>query len=253
MSDDAKPGRIERPKKAPKNKALRAAAKAAAGAVPFAGSTLAEIADACVPDHEARDRTRWEGEVTDGVNALHERVNAIDERFGGRRISLEGASAIISQFMIKRCPNGLLDDWVTLADVQAVYPDLGEAELRDGFGELESYDLIESRSLMNAPNRYRLMQHGYEVLDDPIMGWNTEVDARELAALVVKKREGIRTTDLEAELSWPRRRLNPALRIVLDFINPGRVSQENQWEYVTRHFSPSDAELAQLRRFAAGG
>jgi hypothetical protein len=252
MSDEPRAGHIERPKKSGKNKFARHAAKAAAGTVPYAGAILTELTDAVVPDHEARDRARWEGEVTDGVNSLHGRVDDLHERTGKRRATITGAAAAIAKYMVEHCPDGMLHDWVTIAEVQAVVPDFDQGQLLDGFGDLESYDLIESRSLVNAPTRYRLCQHGYEMLDGQIMGWRTEDDAREIAALVVKKREGIRAADLATELNWPRRRLNPALRIVVGFVGPGRVSQENQWEYVTRHFTPSNAELAELRRFAAG-
>jgi hypothetical protein len=91
------------------------------------------------------------------------------------------------------------------------------------------------------------------VFDEPIMGWSTDKDARILAGLVVQKRQNIKTAELEDELGWPRRRLNPALRRVVDFVAPGRVSQSIQPDYVTRYFSPDNAELALLRRYAAGG
>jgi hypothetical protein len=214
---------------------------------------LAEIADASLPDHEARDRERWEGDVTEGVNRLHGRVNDIDERTGKRTVSLTGAPALAAKCMVERCPDGLTHDVVSLADLQGAYPDLSKDELLDGLGELEGYGLIESISFIGSPDEYRLSQYGYEVLDEPIMGWNTEDDAREIAALVVKKRDNIRSADLEAELGWPRRRFNPALRLVVDFIDRGRVSQEIQPDYVTRYFSPNNAELAQLRRFASAG
>jgi len=250
--DDAKPGPIERPQKFPKNKAARHIAKVAAGSVPYAGAVLTEIAEACVPDHEARDRTRWEGDVTEGVNSLHGRVDDIDERTGERRMTLTGATALAAKYLVERCPDGLMQDEITLADLQAAYPDSSKDEFLDGLGDLESFGLIESISFIGSPSEYRLTQYGYEVLDEPIMGWDTTTDARAIAALVVQQRDGVRSADLEASLGWPRRRFNPALRMVVDFVDPGRVGQSLQPDYVTRHFSPNNAELAQLRRFAAG-
>lgn len=254
MTDDTSSrGPVEPPKKFPKNKVLRHAAKAAAGSVPYAGAVLAEIADVSVPDHEAQDRDRWEGDVTDGVNHLHERVDDIDERTGKRTVSLTGPTALIAKYMAEHCPDGLANDDVTVADLRTAYPDVSKEDLLDGLGDLESYGLIESISFIGSPSEYRLTHYGYEVLDGPIMGWNTEEDARAIAALVVQKREDIRSADLEALLGWPRRRFNPALRVVVNFIDPGRVSQSLQPDYVTRYFSPSNAELAQLRRFAISG
>lgn len=250
--NDPKSGPIQPPKKFPENQAARRIAKAVAGSIPHAGAALAEVVDARIPDYEARDRERWEGDVTEGVNDLHGRVDDLDQRSTAQTISLEGASALIAKFMIEGCSDGLMSERVTLADVQAAHPEFSKEELADGFGDLESYGWIEKRALIGAPARYRLTQQGYEALDKPVLGFDTMADARKIAAIVVRERENIRTADLEAELGWSRRQLNPALRIVVDFIHPGRVSQSIQPDYVTRYFSPSDAELAQLRRFAAG-
>jgi hypothetical protein len=231
---------------------VRHIAKAAAGSVPLAGAVLGELADAFIPDHETSDRERWEGDVTDGVNNLRGRVDDIDERTGERRVTLTGAPAATAKYMIERCPDGLAHDDVTLADFQAEYSEFSKEELLDGLGDLENYGFIKSISFIGSPSIYRLTQYGYQVLDEQIMGWVTEDDARAIAAIVVSKRENIRTAELETDLGWPRRRLNPALRRVIGFIGPGRVSQTIQPDYVTRYFSPNNAELAELRRFAAG-
>lgn len=250
--NEQKSGAIEPPKKFPKNKIARHAAKAAAGSVPYGGAVLAEIVDARIPDHEAQDRDRWEGEITHGVNDLRGRVDDIHARLGGNEIGLKGAAAWAAHYIVKHCPDGLGDDWVTVDDMMEADPPYGGDQLLDALGDLESYGFLESRTLINAPLRVRLTQYGYEILDKPIMGWDTREDARRIADEVVKTRDGVRTSDLETELGWPRRRLNPALQIVVDFIHPGRVSQANQPYYVTMHFSPNNAEFATLRRFAAG-
>jgi hypothetical protein len=252
MEDKGKRGPINRPQKAPRNQIARRVVKAAVGSVPGAGAALSELADATLPDYEAKDRMRWEGDVTDGVNSLHGRVEEIEEGGGKRSLSLTGASAYIAKYMIERCPDGLAHDFVSITDVQEAYPELSQNDLRDGFGDLESYGLIESSHFIGAPPRYVVTQQGYEALDEPVMGWNTEQDARKIADIVVRERDNVQSAQLEQELGWSRRRLNPALRIVVDFIDPGRVSQTIQPDYVTRYFSPSDAERARLRRFALG-
>lgn len=243
---------LQPPQRFPKTRLARAAAKAAGGAVPIVGSTLTEAADAFLPNPEARDRERWEGEITDGVNTLGGRVEELDQRTGSRLLTLTGGAAAVAKFMVERCPDGLAHDEVTITELEAAYPDLSRDELLDGAGYLESLNLIRSISFIGAPDEYRLTQSGYEALDPPIMGWSPLEDARAIAALVVEKRSDIRVNDIEEKLGWQRRRLNPALRIVVGFIAPGRVSQVIQPDYVTRYFSPNNAELALLRRFAAG-
>jgi hypothetical protein len=45
--------------------------------------------------------------------------------------------------------------------------------------------------------------------------------------------------------------MNPALRIGVSFVGSGRVSQTFQPDYITRRFSPNNAERAALRAFPA--
>lgn len=251
-SDDRQ-GPIERPKKFSKNRVARRVAKAAAGSVPYAGPALTEIVEASMPDHEARDRERWEGDVTDGVNHLHGRVDDIDARTGRRAVTFSGAAADIATYMIKRCPDGLAQDHVSRDELVKQFSEYSRDELLDGLGDLESYALIDIMEFANDEAIYRLTESAYEALDPPIMGWNTVEDARKVAALAVKNRDYVLTYDLEKELSWPRRRFNPAHRLIVQFVHPAHVSDELQPHYVTPQFNPSTGELAQLRRFAAGG
>jgi hypothetical protein len=250
MSDD-NPGRsaIEGPKRFPKNKIVRHAAKAAAGSVPYAGAVLSEIADASIPDREARDRRRWEGEVTHGVNDLHGRVDGLEQP-GVRAVRFTGAAAEIATYLTKRCPDGLARDDVSKADLLAEFPQFDRDELLEGIGTLESYGLVTSMEFFNDEAIYTLTEAAYEALDPPIMGWNTRADAREVAALAATKRDYVMTHELEQTLGWPRRRFNPAHRLIVEMIDPGHVSDELQPNYVTLQFNPSNAELARLRRFA---
>jgi len=253
MSDDApKDGKIQQPKRYLGADVGRAAVKGGLGMVPLVGSPLAEAAGLMMPDPTAKDRERWEADVTEGVNNLHGRVDDIDQRTGKKTVSLEGGAALAAKHMVESCPDGLAHKWVAIEDILAAYPDASRNEVLDGLGDLESYGLVSTISFIGAPDRYKMTQYGYEVLDGPVMGWNTAQDAREIAALVVQgNRDGVRVEELDAALGWPRRRFNPALRMVVDFVAPGRVSQSLQAEYVTRWFSPSNAERADLRRFAA--
>ncbi|MBO9712678.1 hypothetical protein [Sphingomonas sp.] len=253
MSDESLDGGPIQPPKVNRAADLgRAAAKGVLGAVPVAGSLLAEAAGEVLPDPTEADRRRWEGDVTDGVNNLHGRVEKIAQQTGARTVSLTGGSAVAAKYMVEHCPDGLAHTWVSIDEIAAAYPDVERQEIKDGLGDLESYGLVSTISFIGSPDRYKLTQYGYEVLDPPIMGWSPKEDARQVAALAVKQQDGVRSADLEAALGWPRRRFNPALRIVVDFVEPGRVSQSLQPDYVTRWFSPNNMERAQLRRFAAG-
>ncbi|HTU12447.1 MAG TPA: hypothetical protein VMG08_16265 [Allosphingosinicella sp.] len=231
---------------------MRHVAKAAAGIVPLAGSALAEIADAAVPDLEARERDRWEGDVTRGINELHGRADDLDRRTGLVEVRFSGAVAGIAAYLIKRCPDGLARDHVDRDNLIGSLPDYSPEELLDGLGELESYGLVSCDEFANNEAIYCLTDYAYEVLDPPIMGWDVIADARLVATAAMRNRDYVLTYDLEQLLGWPRRRFNVAHRIIVRMIDPAHVCDELQASYVTSQFNPSNGEWARLRRFAAG-
>jgi hypothetical protein len=249
--DEGERAPLQKPKSFPAADAGRRAVKVVASIVPYAGAALAELADAALPNPEHKDRKRWEGEVTDGVNTLHGKVGEISEQLAPATVTIGGPAAAIAKHMVQNCPDGLMQEWMSIDDLQPACPEFGKRELLNGLGDLESYGLIESISFIGKAPDYRLTQDAYEQLDLPIMNWDTMKDARELARLSLKSLDGVSVVELEKATGWPRRRLNPALRIVVGFVGHGRVSQTMQPDYVTRHFSPNNAERARLRQFAA--
>lgn len=84
-----------------------------------------------------------------------------------------------------------------------------------------------------------------------IMGWDPKEHAGVLAREVLKSRDTVNVAELDNALGWPRRRMNPALRIVVSFVGSGRVSQTIQPDYITRRFSLNNVERAALRAFSA--
>lgn len=227
----------------------RATARAVAGAIPLVGSAATELANEILPDPTAKARKQWEQDVSDGVNDLNERVDDIDSRTGARTVELTGGTAAAAKYLIEHCPDGLAQEWTSLEQLCEAYPDLTKQELLDGLGDLESYGFIKEVSFIGSPSRYKLTTYAYEVLDLPVMGWDTKADARELAKQVLTHTGTVSVRALDEAMGWPRRRFNPALRLVVDFIGDGRVSKVIQPDYVTAHFAVSNAERAELRRF----
>lgn len=247
--EDSSKRKIIPPKENRKADLGRAAARGIAGAIPVVGSAAAELANELLPDPTAKGRQQWEGEISDGVNGLNDRVDDIDARTGKRTIELKGGAAAAAMFMIKQCPDGLAQQWTSIEELCEAYPDLTKRDLLDGLGDLESYGLIKEVSFIGSPSRYQLTTDAYETLDKPVLGWDTLSDARDLAREVLAMADSVSVRSLDEKMGWPRRRLNPALRLVVDFIGEGRVSKTIQPDYVTRYFSPSNAERAELRRF----
>lgn len=240
---------INPPKAFRKGDIGRAAARAVAGAIPVVGSAATELVNEILPDPTAKARQHWERDVSEGVNDLHERVDDIDSRTGARTIELTGGTAAAAKYLIEHCPDGLAHEWTSLEQLCEAYPDLTKQTLLDGLGDLESYGFVKEVSFIGSPSRYQLTTYVYEVLDKPVMGWDTKADARELAKKVLSLSGTISVRALDETMGWPRRRFNPALRLVVDFIGDGRVSKTIQPNYVTAHFALSNAERAELRQF----
>lgn len=251
--DQPEIGKIKRPEKHAKMRHTRAAARGIANAIPVAGGAVAELADAILPDPEGLEHDRWVGDVTNTINDIDGRVGNLESQNdnGATNVTLTGATAAIAKHMIESCLDGLASKRVSLDELQAFYPDFSQEELLDGFGDLDRYGLIHTSSAINRGDHYRLTEYAYEILDPPIMGWNPVDDARELARLALEFSGNVTTDKLEAEAGWPRRRFNPAHRIIVQMIGYGRIGQSIQPDYVTRYFIPNNAERAELRHFAA--
>lgn len=248
MAEEGKKRDVKPPMKHPKAELGRAAARSVAGAVPIAGTLIGEISDKILPDPEAEDRSRWEGEITSEVNSLSGRVDDLDDDPFRKAVTISGGAAVAAKFLAESCPDGMTQDYHTLEEMLEIDPELSKNELLEGLGDLESYGLIETAEFIGAPAEYRLTQAGYEALDPPIMGWSPEQDARKLAGLIACKRAEFSAMELEQETGWSKRRLNPALRIIADFVS--LRSNEIQPHYVSPWFHPTNAEFARLRRFA---
>lgn len=245
------PDDIVPPKKSMKADLVRAAAKGTLGIIPVAGSFLAEAADVAMPDPSDDARRRWEGRVSDGVNVLRGRVDDLHERVDGPTVTLTGGAAACAAHLIEGCPDGLACRYVGAQEIAAANPDLTAEDVLEGLGELEAYGLVEPLDVIGGGGCHCLTQGGYEALDLPIMGWDTAVDAREIAAWALGAGAAVDVAAMDAAFGWSRRRLNPALGMVLREIDPTNVSREIQPDYVTAYFVLDNADRARLRRFAS--
>ena len=240
------------PKRNVKADLARAVAKGTLGSIPVAGSFLAEAADVAMPDPGDDARRRWEGRVSEGVNVLRGRVDDLHERVDGPTVTLTGGAVACATHLIEGCPDGLAGRYVAAEEIAAANPEIAMGDLLDGLGELESYGLIEPLDVIGGAGCHCLTQAGYEALDLPIMGWDTAADARDIAAWSLRQGAAVDVAAMDGALGWPRRRLNPALGMVLREIDPTNVSREIQPDYVTAYFVLDNADRARLRRLLAG-
>ena len=242
--------KIEPPKDHKAADYKRAVTKGAIGAIPIAGSVFAEVADVILPNPAAEDRKRWEGEITEGHNSLLEQVNS---SLGSNvtEFVISGAAAVIAKSMIEGCSDGLAHTWVSMEEILSIFDGTERQQALDGLGDLESMGLIESMGFIGGASQYCLTGSGYEALDLDVMGWSPREDAKDLVRLLKNAGDGVDVSDLFQDSGWPKRRFNPALRIILGFISHDCISRESCMDFVTNWFLPSNAELARLRRFSS--
>ncbi|MDT7535438.1 hypothetical protein OVY48_18705 [Sphingobium sp. SA2] len=231
-------------------KAGRHAAKALAGAIPVVGSAVTELIDGLVPDPAGNDRKRWEGEVTDSVNGLARSVRDIARNDGKREVTYSGAQVHVAKFLTENCRIGI-PDYVEVDVLATADPSYSRTQIEDAIADLEADGLVRDLDGIGGTGLIELSDHAYEALDPVFMGWDPRVDAKLLAAHIVSRREeySLSAPDMEAAMGWPRRRFNPALRIVSRFIKC--VGDELQPSYVYTCVAPTAAEFSHLRRFAA--
>ncbi len=238
------------PRKNLKADIARAAAKGTLGIIPVAGSFLVEAADVAMPDPSDEERRRWEGLVSNRVNALRGNVNDLRERVGGQTVTLTGGARACAVHLVEGCPDGLGGQYVGAHEIASANPEIGMGDVLEGLGELEAYGLVEPLDVIGGGGSYCLTQEGYEALDLPIMGWNTAGDARDIAAWSLRQGAVVEVRAMSDELGWPNRRLNPALSVVLREIHTENISREVQPDYVTACFHLDNADRARLRRLA---
>jgi hypothetical protein len=228
----------------------RAVARVAAGAIPIVGSAVAEVIDKWLPDPTANRRDQWEKEVSDGLNQAHDRIDDIDDRTGNKQVLLTRGAAVAAKYMIEKCPDGLANKFTTLDDLENEFPEIESRDFLDGLGDLEMHGLIDSLSFIGAPARYRLSDLAYEILDPQVFGWDPKEDAKALATAALAQGDSVDVKELDEQIGWPRRRFNPALRLLLRFVAYESISRECQMDYVTGWFLLTNAERAAIRAFS---
>lgn len=192
MADEPEDRRVpELPQSQVSAKVSRSAAKAVVGAIPGVGAGLAEIVDNIMPDPDKIEERRWAGEVNACLEGLHGRIDGIENQLTGEpTVALEGPAAAVLELMLKRCPDGRRNRLWTWEEANKELPELTDRDFRDAAGELEHYGLVEPLRSLNGPVRLRLSPHAYVAADKPVMGWDTQADAKHLARLAVEKDGG---------------------------------------------------------------
>jgi hypothetical protein len=74
-------------------------------------------------------------------------------------------------------------------------------------------------------------------------------DAAQLASLALQGNNQISVPQLHQQSGWEKRRFNPALAVMLSYVDNQHVSQTLQPDYPTTHFFLDATDRVELKRF----
>lgn len=131
-----------------------------------------------------------------------------------RMAGLSSAAVAVAEYLVKGSQSGLAPDPVVDVETLQQALSLGAEELRAAVAELEKLGWLQMDSLVGS-ERVRPCDELFEFCDSAWMGWEVAPDAKVLAQSAAATDEGLVVPDLAAQLGWPARRMNPALRYLI--------------------------------------
>lgn len=200
------------------------------------------------PPERERLLAEWQAEVTNAVNDHDEAIRRLEAKITPR-LRVGKLAVAVAHWLTQESEDALRDP-VMFDDLVAAFPGVSKSVLEEACFELKYLDLVTCTDAMGSPIRAVRPQYDLFWSFDPIVHkTNPQTDAVELAKLVLEdsKLESIHLLDERA--SWPRRRLNPAIAYLMQFVDDRRVSKEAQNEYPTRFFALTSEDRFKLRRF----
>jgi MTH538 TIR-like domain (DUF1863). len=160
-----------------------------------------------------------------------------------QQTGLSPAAAAVAELFVRRSVVGRANDpKLSVTDLKEG-TGLTDAQLIDAVDELEELGMAKPARVIGLPPfGYREVRAGaplFEALDGLIMGWNTEQDALVVAAVIASaERRGHATRNVMNELGWTPRRMNPALKYLIDR-DLVMASDNLDPVFVSAHFFPT--------------
>lgn len=155
----------------------------------------------------------------------------------------------IARWISKMSPDGMTD----LIEAEALaeaFKDVGLSDLALAIAELETDGYLTTVATMGSQLPHVKPTFDLFATLDPVVH-NTDpiADAVALIEIVLTGEDSVGVADLHARTSWPLRRFNPAIALVIDKVDDGRVSKEMGGQYPSRYFFLMPADRVELKRF----
>jgi hypothetical protein len=253
MGDSEKPDdekqtqRVKLPEENVSAEAIRAVLEATAQLMPPV-AFVATLLNFINPSEKERLLTEWRAEVTNAVNDHDAAIRRLEAKVTPR-LKVSKLAVAVAYWLAKENKDGLRHLF-TFEDIVAAFAGVSKADLEEACFELKSLGLVSCTAAMGYA--VRTVQPHYDLYwtFDPIVHkTNPQADAVELAKLMLEdsKLESIRLLDERS--GWPRRRLNPAVAYVMQFVDDRRTRKSIQNEYPTLGFAMTSEDRFKLKRF----
>lgn len=240
---------IKPPVPDPKRSVLRACVEATAQ---FSSVTaaLVRIYQTTHPSQFEHEVVEWRENVSRASTDHEERLNRLESTYHPKLVLTELACAM-AVWLVQSSSKGLSEP-VQFDSNQIRFAEHSKRQLEDAAAELEMYGLVSLAGAVGRP--VLLLRPKYELfaLFDPVvMETSPQDDAVEIARLALELDSG-HVPELERHLGWTKRRLNPALALVVGLVADGRIRKGIQPDYVTLGFVMSAEERVRFRRLVDG-
>jgi hypothetical protein len=213
-------------------------------------AAVARILETTNPHEFEVALAEWRESVSRSTNEVEERVAALELKFRPK-LRLSDFAMQLAIVLDQTSVNGL-EDPIGVERMTSALPTLPMRDLEEAVAELEYYGLAKKFGALGAPLRLVAPSYTLFALVDPLVsGTSPQTDAVEVAKIALGQGR-VSAHELEKQLGWPKRRLNPALALLLPFIADRRVRKVIQPDYVTLGFVVSAEERFLLRRLTTG-
>lgn len=144
-----------------------------------------------------------------------------------------------------------LTDPMSWGELAARFKEEDRPHMVEAAYELQEEGLIRISGALNAPDGISHIRPEYELywqFDSEVFNTNAEEDVAALIRFILDDESLGAAAKLHEKTGWGARRFNPAFARVVMEIPEGRVSQESQADYPSRHIAITPEDRVRLRR-----
>lgn len=239
---------IETPQEKNPHKAeIRVIIEALAQCLPGTGA-LAHMFSYAHPTDLEKDIAAWQQKITNAVNDHEEKISSL-ESFLVPKLKISTGAVTLAVWLTQSSDDGLKTS-ISFSNIQQAFPDVPKELLEEHCSELKYLGLATiSSALGHHITHIRCEYKLYCTFDAAVMGTNPIADAVHLAKLMLENKEFESINKLHKETGWTKRRLNPAVALLMPHIATGRTRQTIQSNYPTLGFSLESEDKFHLKNF----